>query len=489
MNFLDILFKRIEGFFKSMLSRLTTKLSKIKQLPVAAAKKAKDILRGIVNFIIKKPDKLGDYVKLGGSYVAKRALLGWLLLAAAVVLAVVWFLVPFLQKNLFTQKIIVNTAAFFTADGNAEVYTEYGTLLYTGKLSGGAAQGDGRLYDNGVLLYQGSFENNEYSGSGKLFEPDGTLKYEGGFSGSLYSGSGKLYTDSGALIYDGEFSAGMYDGTGTEYYENGRLRSRGDFTAGVLNGNGQIYDENGALIYSGGFTNGKYSGTGELYENGVLKYTGAFIDGEMSGEGTEYSADGSKVYSGGFSRGIYSGSGTLFNWNGGFRLEGQFENGLANGVCSVFRSTGDQIFSGNMTNGEISWYSYIHADMNTVQAAFTSGSEPRQIGGKTLIYYADFGCGFLFTDDGKPDRMLITGGQKLYGASTGNTLKQSAPEDFGEPFDSYAFRPTDSDKQLMKYLGVDAPSKMTCEKYMQDGCFIKLYSLDDNVIWYEIGAV
>lgn len=489
MNFLDILFKRIEGFFKSMLSRLTTKLSKIKQLPVTAAKKAKDILRGMVSFVIKKPSELGDYVKLGGNYVAKRALLGGLLLAAAVVLAVVWLLVPLLKKNLFTQKLVVNTADFFTADGSAEVYTQYGTLLYAGRVSGGAAQGDGRLYDNGVLVYQGGFEDNEYSGNGKLYDLNGILKYEGGFSGSVYSGSGKLYTDSGTLVYDGDFSGGLYSGNGTEYYANGRIRAQGSYAAGQLNGDGRLYSEDGNPVYSGGFVNGKYSGNGELYENGTLKYVGGFVDGEMSGEGTEYSPKGGKTYSGGFSNGIYSGSGTLYGWNGDLRVEGQFEDGLANGVCSIFRSTGEQIFCGNMTNGEISWYSYIHADKSTVQAAFTAGTEERSAGGGTLLFFGELGCGFLFSDDGKADRMIITGTQRLYGAETGKAPGKSAPEGFGEPYDSYEFRPTSADRRLMKYLGIDAPARMICEKYISGGSFIKLYSADDKVLWYETGAV
>lgn len=489
MNFFDILFKRIEGFFKSLLSRLTTKLGKIRQLPVTAAKKAKDILQGIFKFIVRKPSELSDYVKLGGTYVAKRALLAWLLLAAAAVMAVVWLLIPFLQRTFFTRRVTVNTADFFTAAGNAEVYTEYGTLLYAGKLSEGAAQGDGRLYDDGVLIYQGSFADNEYSGSGSLYTASGALLYEGEFSGSVYSGEGKLYGEGGVLLYEGGFSAGLYDGKGTEYYPSGRIRSRGSYTAGVLDGEGQLYAEDGKLVYSGGFLNGKYSGSGELYgDNGKLLYMGGFTDGVRSGEGTEYGSDGEKIYSGGFASGAYSGSGTLYRWNGAFRLEGQFENGLANGQCTIFRGNGEQIFTGTMTDGEISWYSFVTADKSAVQTAFTSASGERALSdGRTLVYYADFGCGFIFSADGKPDRMLITGGQELYGASAG--ASGSSPEKPGELYDSYAYAPTAADRRVMKYIGVDAPSEAVCEKYLRDGIFVKLYLFDGRVKWYEIGAV
>ena len=41
----------------------------------------------------------------------------------------------------------------------------------------------------------------------------------------------------------------------------------------------------------------------------------------------------------------------------------------------------------------------------------------------------------------------------------------------------------------MKYLGIDAPARMICEKYISGGSFIKLYSADDKVLWYETGAV
>lgn len=481
MNFLDILFRRIEGFFKSMLSRVTAKLSKIRQLPVTAAKKAKDILRGMVTFIIKKPSELCDYVKLGNTYVAKRALLGVLLLIAAAVLLVIWLLVPFLQRTLFARKLTVNTAEFFAAEGSAEVYTEYGTLLYRGNITKGAAQGSGKLYDNGEMVYLGDFADNEYNGSGKLYS-DGVLIYDGGFEASLYSGSGKLYDSDGVLIYSGDFAGGLYDGEGTEYFPDGSVSRRGTFTAGVLNGEGQLYADGGKLIYSGGFVNGIYSGSGELYEDGVLKYVGSFVDGAMSGEGTEYSPDGSKVYSGGFSAGVYSGSGKLYAYKDGMTIEGQFENGAANGVCSIYRSSGEQIFSGSVINGEINWFSLISLERSAVAAAFPTASGERDIDGRTLVFCADLNVGFIFGADGKPDRMVLSGSNAF------DNLDSFVPLG-AEPYSAYVCETTAADRQLMRYIGVEPSDSMVCRKYISSGMFVKTISIMGSLEYMEIGMI
>lgn len=481
MNFFDILFRRIEGFFKSLLSRLTAKLSKIRQLPLTAAKKAKDILRGMVSFIIRKPSELSDYIKVGGSYIAKRALLGGILLAAAAVMLVVWLLVPFLQRTLFTQRLTVNTADFFAAEGRAEVYTKYGTLLYRGDLVNGSAQGSGRLYDNGQMVYAGDFSDNEYSGSGKLYSGS-VLIYDGGFEQSLYSGSGKLYDSDGVLLYDGGFSNGLYDGDGTEYYPDGSVHRRGTFTAGVLSGEGQLFAEGGKLVYSGGFVNGSYSGSGQLYENGALKYVGSFVDGVMSGEGTEYSADGGRVYSGGFDAGVYSGSGKLYAYIDGMTVEGEFENGLANGACTIYLADGKKVFSGDMINGEINWRGYITADRSAIAAAFPAASDDRDLGGRTLTFCAELGAGFVFGADGKPDRMVMTG------KTADENLGAFLPEKTGF-YSGYSCETTAADRRLMRYIGAEPSDTMVCEKYINGGVFVKTCRAGDELEYVEIGSV
>ena len=489
MGFFELIFKRIESFIKSTLSRFSTKLTKIKRLPVTIAKKSKDLLKDALNFIIKKPSQLSDYLRVGDVYVAKRAMLFGILAAAAIILLLIWIVFPFVNKHLFTQSVTVNTAAFFTAQGKASVYNTDGSVLYVGDVSDGAANGTGRLYSNNVLVYQGQFEDNEYCGEGKLFSQNSSLVYEGSFSASKYNGAGKLYSENGALLYDGKFVEGKCSGEGTLFHDNGKIAQTGTFADGLLNGEGQTYDENGEPIYKGGFADGKFSGTGELYENGVLCYKGEFVNGLKSGSGTEFAEDGSKIYSGGFANGEYSGEGILFFDDNGFRVEGNFENGLPNSNCKLFDENGKELFNGILKDGEINYISYLSADKAKVEAAFVSGAAEREIGDNTLLFYDDIGCGFLFDANDKTDRIIITGSQVLFNAAVGEKLNNYLRPEGALHYDAYNSSATNAEKKLMGYIGVEQADYIVCEKFIVGNVFIKLFSLEGNVVFYEVGII
>lgn len=459
----DQVFRRIEGFFKSLFSRVSVRFSKIKRLPLLIGKKAKDILKGIVDFIVNKPSQLSDYVRIGGAYVAKRALLGTILAVAVIIMLVVWLVIPCLSRTFFTVKLVVNTPEFHTASGNAEVYTENGELLYRGKLENGAAQGDGRLYD-GFLVYQGKFAANEYEGNGKLYCAEDILLYEGEFSKSLYNGSGKLY------------------------YPNGQLKVSGTFVAGKLEGESTIYDENGMILYSGNISADNYNGKGTLYQNGELYYQGDFLNSEMTGTGTLYS-NGEILYTGGIVKGVYNGSGTLYKNKDGMRVEGEFKDGAANGTASVYAPNGECLYTGVMVDGEISYISYVSSTRALVEQCFTENAAVRSIGDMEMLYYSALGTGFLFDADGRIDRILFNGNQKLYGVSAGvnsNTLQ--LPAGWGR-YSEYEYIPTSTEKVIMNYLGENASDRLTSVKYINDSMFIKLCCSNGKVLFYEIGAV
>lgn len=465
MDMLSLIYRRIEGFFKSIISRLAVKLSKIKRLPITIAKKSKDILKDVVTFITKKPSEIGDYVRLGKSYVAKRALLAILLLISGIVLAIIWFVVPFVSKTFFASKLTVNTAEFYNADGQAEVYTANGKLLYTGQMSKGMITGNGTLYDNEKLIYQGAFADNEYEGTGKLYD------YEGN------------------LIYSGEFSKSLYNGSGMLYYSNGQLKVNGTFVSGKLDGNAEMYDEDGNLLYNGGFSAGNYSGNGELYQNGKLKYKGEFVAGEMTGQGTLFDSKGSKIYTGGFVSGVYSGQGELNDFSNNLRILGSFSDGLAEGQAEIYNINGEMIFSGLMSKGEISYYNYISSDKTTVEQSFTAKTTLREIDNFSLEYFSELGVGFVFDSNDKVDRIIITGKQVIFGAENGKSVdKYTAPENSSK-YNTYSFTPTDSEKKILNYIGITAPSTINCTKYITDSVFIKLYYVNETISYYEIGTV
>ncbi len=464
MDFFTIILKRIEGFFKSLFSRIVSKLPKIKTLPQKIAKAAKSVLKDVISFLFKKPSQLADYIKLGNSYVAKRSLLWGTLLAAALVLAVVWIAVPFVKKTFFTARVVVNTDEFYTATGKAEVYTVSGKLLYAGDMENGVITGSGKVYDDGILIYQGDFLENEYNGMGKLFDKSGAMIYFGAFENSKYSGEGNLYYPSGGLMASGTFSENLLNGRAVMYDENGQLRYSGDFTAGAFNGKGELYDD-GELKYSGDFSNGEMTGTGTLFENGE------------------------KVYSGGFLNGLYSGEGVLYGDKGSIRLSGTFEDGKASGACTIYGENGEQLFSGIMSDNGINYYSYISSNKSEVESSFKAASALRRLSDKELLYYSDLGAGFVFDEDGKTDRIIITGKDSLYGAHIGINPEKYAPPKEMVKYSSYDYTPTATDIKIMNYIGISEYDEMSCDKFMNDSVFIKFYCHNGKILFYEVGSV
>ncbi len=460
----EIIYRRIEGVIKSSISRISVKLAKFKRLPLMVAKKAKDLLKDVVNFVGKKPSELSDYIKIGGSYVAKRALLAGILLTAAVVLAVIWFAVPFLKKTFFTSRLVVNTPEFHTATGKAEVYTADGSLLYSGEMKEGKASGDGKLYRGDVLVYQGEFADNEYNGSGKL------------------------YDEFGVLEYSGEFTDSRFNGAGTEYYSNGGIKVTGSYVSGMLEGEAALYSENGSLLYSGGFSSGKYNGKGELYEDGELVYKGDFVNGEMTGEGTQYK-DGEKVYSGGFLAGKYSGSGILYRYKTDMRLEGVFEDGLANGNAEVYSPSGELLYSGAMSLGEIAYLAYAAADRQQVEQCFTENAVVRELGGKSIVHYSELGVGFIFGADGKTDRIIVTGEPRLLNAEVGTAQSGFYAPEGAAKYSEYDFALTEFDIKQLSYCGIKPPELLKVSKYIKDNVFLKLYFSGGRLLFYEVGIV
>ncbi len=463
MDLFSLIYKRIEGFFKSLFSKIAAKLSKLKTLPQKIPKKAKEILQGIIAFLFKKPSQLSDYIRLGSVYVAKRSFLWGILLSAALVMAIVWVIVPFIQRNFFTTKLVVNTTEFYTATGKTEVYTADGELLYAGIMDNGVITGNGRVYKDGNLVYQGDLLNNEYNGTGKLFE-------------------------NGKMIYSGEFSDSKFNGTGNLYYPEGGLMASGTFSENMLNGQALMFEQNGDKLYNGNFSAGAYNGYGELYEKGELIYSGEFVNGEMTGNGTKFDK-GIKIYAGSFLNGVYSGEGTLYVYHGDMKLEGSFENGAANGEGTIYNSDGVRLFGGILSENEISYYNYISSDKSTVESCFTANAALREINNGELVYYTELGAGFIFDKEGKTDRIIITGENSLYRAKTGMNPKEYVPPKGAVKYSSYGYVPTDTDAKIMNYIGLSEYEEMRCDKYIKENVFIKLYYSEDKVLFYEIGAV
>lgn len=122
----------------------------------------------------------------------------------------------------------------YTGKANIKADSKY--IAYVGDVKKGVVEGNGELYTaNGSLLYKGAFAGNMYNGEGKLMYPSGTVRYEGQFVNNEFEGEGKLYRENATLLYEGEFSRNLIHGNGKLYDEAASLIFTGNFDKGVIN--------------------------------------------------------------------------------------------------------------------------------------------------------------------------------------------------------------------------------------------------------------
>lgn len=114
--------------------------------------------------------------------------------------------------------------------GTVNILDRRGRLSYTGEVSGGAASGEGVLYNAaGEMVYEGQFEHNRYNGSGTQYYRSGVVEYQGQFRDNSYDGVGNWYRPSGVLEYSGDYVMGVRTGHGTLYNSVGSQVFQGNF--------------------------------------------------------------------------------------------------------------------------------------------------------------------------------------------------------------------------------------------------------------------
>ena len=295
-----------------------------------------DVRKGISSKKNKKERTLQDYFSFGRYYVLKSMV--YIVLLAVFILPILYLklLHPIVVSHFFTKTMVINSPEMIGYTGKVELLSEKGgTLIFKGRMEEGRINGIGQLYTyEGMLLYEGNFEMEAYSGEGELYyENTDILCYKGSFLLNQYDGQGLLYDEQGNLRYKGEFKNGIYEGTGTLYDEKGKVVAVGTFENGQpLQQEVVLEDEDGNVLYEGMVNaEGKYEGDGKLYENGELAYEGNFVDGVKEGIGIEYDENGSMVYEGEFVKGEKNGVGTAYDTEGNTVYEGDFVIGVYEG--------------------------------------------------------------------------------------------------------------------------------------------------------------
>ena len=85
-----------------------------------------------------------------------------------------------------------------------------------------------------------------------------------------------------------------------KYYVNNIVIYDGDFQNIYYHGVGKLFDVNGGIKYDGQFYNSKYHGNGTSYIGGNIEYIGIWNHGLKHGLGTLFSNTGEEIYTGNF---------------------------------------------------------------------------------------------------------------------------------------------------------------------------------------------
>ena len=416
LNSCGMVFRMFRAFFTRQIMGIRARIRRVTSLSRQAFKLLPKAMSSVA-VAGKKPTKREDFVETKRLFVAKSLLVMLVVGLVALGLLIYFVVWPWLVRMFFTAKLYQGDSAVTAyngkvivyydegkqepmlqgkmeeglVQGQGKAYDEAGRILYEGNFVNGLYEGQGNQYEEGILVYSGEFAGGVYEGQGSKYE-DGALVYTGEFSGGVYEGKGTLY-ENGEVVYEGEFSNGLKDGTGTEYDANGQILYKGEFAEDLYDGTGTAYYSNGATQYRGGYLQGKYDGDGTLYyEDGQIQYKGSFLDGLYDQTGTLYNPDGSVLYQGNFLQGQYSGDGVLnitkelkltgtfeagtpvgtatMHRNGKLYYEGMVENLLPHGEGTLYASTGESIYVGNMINGVPDLGALLNKTGDEVRAAF-----------------------------------------------------------------------------------------------------------------------
>ena len=102
-----------------------------------------------------------------------------------------------LQSRTYKKRILK------AKNGQANLFRKNGSILYSGNLTSGNLDGQGKTYhkDGKTIQYSGEFTNNLFNGHGTYFNKYGELVYEGEFKDHRFNGNGQYFSYHKHKIY------------------------------------------------------------------------------------------------------------------------------------------------------------------------------------------------------------------------------------------------------------------------------------------------
>lgn len=199
--------------------------------------KVRDFFTAILDV---RPKHRRDYYDVFGWLISKRLAFAMVVVVGVFSIYYLFGLHSIFGQESGTDKPSVKTYSYNSlllrfASDKVRITGDSGYLAYEGYVDGGAATGEGTLYNpSGSVVYRGNFDKSMYNGNGFLYYPDGTVMHHGSFKDNLYEGEGKHYRMNGSLEYSGGYALGLKEGEGILYDATDNAVYTGNFVADEL---------------------------------------------------------------------------------------------------------------------------------------------------------------------------------------------------------------------------------------------------------------
>ena len=188
-------------------------------------------------------------------------------------------------------------------------------------------------FDNGSVSSEGWMRNGQPDGYWKTYYPDGGLKTEGNRKNFELDSTWKFYRTDSTLEKTIDYKANQKNGVERVYSLKGILLEEYTNVENVKSGPAKFFYETGELQRTLSFANNKEEGKGLEYDKDgriitLLTFKNGFI----------YAAEKINRYN---SEGRRTGNWRDLHPNGNIKEEGNYTNGLKNGIFKIHKKTGE----------------------------------------------------------------------------------------------------------------------------------------------------
>lgn len=240
-----------------------------------------------------------------------------------------------------------------------------GKLAYKGAYRNGKPEGvhrkydeegnvvESKIYDNGVLLFEGIVDDQGLrQGPWKEYYPTGELKAEGAYKDNLKIGKWVYYYIDGQVEQTGNYMQGLVDGYWIWYYPNGQTWREEEYILGEEDGPSVEYSDSGSVIAKGNYIEGFKDGPW-YFEINDHHEEGSYFEGQRMGVWKQYYLDNDQLrFEGNYENGLENGMHTYYFPNGQLKRRGIYVAGEKDGVWEYFDENGNRIITIQYENGQ-----------------------------------------------------------------------------------------------------------------------------------------